>query len=67
MTRLADLARRSAFNADSKGQASIGQAWVKMQTESKPNMGTANLQQTEKKVMLCSLAKTGEAHSYSTK
>ena len=40
--------------------------WVKMQTESKPSVGPANLQQTEKKVTPCSSTKTGEAHSYST-
>ena len=39
MTRLADPARRSAFTADFKERASIGQAWVKIQTESKPNVG----------------------------
>ena len=66
MTRLVDLVRRLAFTADFKGHASIGRAWVKIQTESKPSVGPANLQQTEKKVTLCSSAKTGDAHSYST-
>ena len=66
MTRLMDLTERSAFTADFKGQASIGQAWVKKQTKSKPSAGPANSQQTEKKVMLCSLARTGETHSYNT-
>jgi len=42
MTRLADPAGRSAFTADFKGQASISQAWEKMQTESKPNVGPAS-------------------------
>ena len=66
MTRLADLAGRLAFTVDFKGQVFIGQTWVKTQTESKPNAGPANSQHTEKKVMLCSLVKTGEAHSCST-
>ena len=38
-----------------------------MQNKSKPNVGLANSWQTEKKVKLCSSAKTGEALSYSTK
>ena len=66
MIRLADPAERSAFIADFKGQTSIGQTWVKMQTKSKPSVGPANLQQTEKKVTPCSPTKTREAHSYST-
>ena len=57
---------RSAFAADFKEQVSIGQAWVKTQTRSKPNVGLANLWRTGKKVTLCSSVKTGEAHSYST-
>ena len=66
MTRLVDPTGRLAFIADFKGQVFIGQAWVKTQTKSKPNVGLASLRQTEKKVTLCSLAKTGEAHSCST-
>ena len=66
MTRLANPVERSAFIVDFKGQASIGQAWVKMQTESKPSVGLASLQQTEKKVTLCLPTKTGEARSRST-
>ncbi|XP_050242369.1 uncharacterized protein LOC126691362 [Quercus robur] len=64
MTRLADPAGRLAFIADFKGQASIGQVWVKTQTKSKPNVGPASSQQTEKKVTLRSSTKTGEAYSY---
>ena len=66
MTRLANPVERSAFIVDFKGRASIGQAWVKMQTESKPSAGPASLQQTEKKVTLCLPTKTGEARSRST-
>ena len=66
MTRLADPARSLAFTTDFKRQASIGQAWVKTQTESKPNMGPTSSQQTEKKVTLCSSTKTKEAYSCST-
>ena len=66
MTRLADPTERSVFTADFKGQASIGQAWVKTQTESKASARPASLQQTKKKVTLCSPAKTGEAYSRST-
>ena len=66
MTRLVDPAGRSAFTVDFKRQVSISQAWVKTQTKSKPNVGLASLRQTEKKVTLCSSAKTGEAHSCST-
>ena len=66
MTRLEDPVERSAFIADFKGQASVGQAWVKTQTESKPSAGPARLQQIEKKVTLCSPTKTGEARSHST-
>ena len=66
MTRLVDPVGRLTFTADFKGQASIGQAWVKMQTKSKPNVGPASLQRTKKKVTLCSSAKTREAHSCST-
>ena len=55
-----------SLTADFKGQASIGRTWVKMQTESKPSVGPANLQQIEKKVTMYSSKKTGEAHSYST-
>ena len=66
MTRLVDLAGRLSFTADFKGQASIGQTWVKKQTKSKPSAGPANSQQTERKVMLCSTTRTGEAHSYSS-
>ena len=42
------------------------QTWVKKQTKSKPSAGPANSQQTERKVMLCSTTRTGEAHSYSS-
>ena len=42
MTRLMDPTGRLAFTADFKGQASIGQVWVKTQTESKPNVGLAS-------------------------
>ena len=66
MTRLVDLAGRSAFTIDFKGQVSIGQAWVKTHTKSKLNVGLASLRQIEKKVTLCSSTKTREAHSCST-
>ena len=37
------LRRKLAFTADFKGQASIGQVWVKTQVKSKPGMGPASL------------------------
>ena len=37
-----------------------------MQIKSKPSVGPASLRQTERKITLCSSAKTGEAHSCST-
>ena len=61
MTRLADLAERSTFTADFKGQASIGQLWIKTQIKSKPNARPASLQQIERKVTLCSPVKTRES------
>ena len=65
MTRLVDPAGRLAYIVGFKGQASIGQAWVK-KTKSKLCVGPANSQQTKRKVMLCSSMKTREAHSYNT-
>ena len=66
MTRLVDPAGRSAFTVGFKGQAFIGQAWVKKQTKSKPNAEPTSSRQTERKVMLCSSARIGGAHSYNT-
>ena len=66
MIRLADLAKRSTFTVDFKGQASIDQVWIKTQIKSKPNVRPASLQDTERKVTLCSPAKIGEVHSRST-
>ena len=65
MTRLADLAKRSTFTTNFKGQAFIGQVWVKTQTKSKPNVRLTSLQQTERRVTLCSSVKIREVHSHS--
>ena len=43
MIRLADPAERSTFTVVFRGQAFIGQVWVKMQIKSKPNARPASL------------------------
>ena len=65
MIRLVDPLEKSTFTIDFKGQVSISQVWVKAQIKSKPNVEPASLQQTEKKITLCSSAKTEEVQSRS--
>ncbi|XP_030930951.1 uncharacterized protein LOC115956804 [Quercus lobata] len=66
MTRLVGPAGKSVFTADSREQASIGQAWAKMQIKSKPSVGPTSLRQTGRRVMLCSSARIEEALSCTT-
>ena len=60
------LQRGQPLPQTSKGRLSISQVWVKTQIKSKPIVEPANLQQTEKKVGLCSSVKTREVQSHST-
>ena len=67
MIRPVDFAGRLIFTVDFKGQVSIGQAWAKTQTKTKPNARPASFQQAKRKVTLYSSAKTGGVHSCSTR
>ena len=66
MTRLADPTERSTFTASFKGQASIGQVWVKTQIKFKPNARPASFQQIERKITLCLPVKTREVYLRNT-
>ena len=59
MTEPVGSAEKSVFTIDSRGQVSIGQAWVRMRTKSRPDARHVSSQQTGRKAMLSSPEKIG--------